>query len=97
MDGLKCIMYEGAFSSTVGSDDLESEKFGEYVAKFHETVFRVAFGYTKNHADTQDIEQDVFLKLDRCGRNFESDERVADPRHNEHGEEFSAVVQRAQI
>lgn len=76
MDGLKCIMYEGAFSSTVGSDDLESEKFGEYVAKFHETVFRVAFGYTKNHADAQDIEQDVFLKLYRCGRNFESDEHI---------------------
>lgn len=73
---MKCIMYESAFKAKKEGDDLDSEKLGGYVEKFHETVFRVAFGYTKNHADAQDIEQDVFLKLYCCGKKFESDEHI---------------------
>ena len=33
------------------------------VNKFSDTVFRVAYQYTGNRADAEDILQDVFLKL----------------------------------
>ena len=33
------------------------------VRKYSDTVFRVAFQYTKNHADAEDVLQEVFVKL----------------------------------
>ena len=42
----------------------DSEKFiTEAVEKYSDTVFRVAFQYTGNRCDSEDIVQDVFVKL----------------------------------
>ena len=42
----------------------DSEKFiTEAVEKYSDTVFRVAFQYTGNRCDAEDIVQDVFVKL----------------------------------
>lgn len=38
------------------------------------TVYRVCFAYMKNTADTQDIVQDTFFRLIKCGKAFENEE-----------------------
>lgn len=40
------------------------------------TVFRVAYGYLRNHADADDVTQAVLLKLWRCDTEFADDEHV---------------------
>lgn len=40
-----------------------------------DTVYRVAFSYTKNRQDAEDIFQEVFLKLARKAPELESEER----------------------
>jgi len=47
-----------------------------YIEKYHSTVFRLSFGYVKNHEDAEDIVQDAFLKLYTTEIKFESDENV---------------------
>jgi len=39
-------------------------------------VFRIAFSYTKNTSDAEDITQDVFLKLYKTAQVFAADENV---------------------
>ena len=53
-----------------------NEQFTDLVNKYIDTVFRVAFSYTKCSADAEDITQDVFLALLREKKTFASDEHL---------------------
>ena len=46
------------------------------VSTFARTVAKVAYTYTKNVPDAEDIAQDVFIALMNSGKNFESDEHL---------------------
>ena len=52
------------------------DEFDRYVKVYKDTVFRVAYGYLRNHADADDVTQCVFVKLLRSRRSFESDEHA---------------------
>ena len=41
-----------------------------------DTIFRLAFHYTKSQAEADDITQEVLLKLYRTDKAFESDEHA---------------------
>ncbi len=41
--------------------------------KYHESVYRLAYAYTKNRADAEDLTSEVFLKRFTCGKSFESE------------------------
>lgn len=51
-------------------------EFREAVERYRDTVFRVAFAYMRSAADADDVTQDVFFKLLRAKRDFESDDHV---------------------
>ncbi len=55
---------------------IENTIFTEYVTKFQHTVYRVAYSYVKNSADSEDITQEVFLKLYRSSEKFAGDDNV---------------------
>lgn len=57
-------------------DVAENEKFAECVEKYTDSVYRVAFHSCKNPADSEDIVQNVFLKLYRETKEFESEEHL---------------------
>ena len=41
--------------------------------KYHESVYRLAYAYTKNRADAEDLTSEVFLKRFTCGKSFDSE------------------------
>ena len=53
-----------------------NEQFTNLVNQYIDTVFRIAFSYTKCSADAEDITQDVFLALLREKKPFASDEHL---------------------
>ena len=55
---------------------MNSEQFTRYAESYIDTVFRVAFNYIKSAADAEDITQNVFLKLLKEDKPFESEEHV---------------------
>lgn len=55
---------------------MESYRLTELIGKYSHIVFRVAFSYIGNHADAEDIMQDVFIKLYSCEKAFESEEHI---------------------
>ena len=55
---------------------LNTEQFTRYAESYIDTVFRVAFNYIKSAADAEDITQNVFLKLLKEEKPFESEEHV---------------------
>lgn len=55
---------------------MNPEQFTRYAESYIDTVFRVAFNYIKSAADAEDITQNVFLKLLKEEKPFESDEHV---------------------
>jgi RNA polymerase sigma-70 factor (ECF subfamily) len=46
------------------------------VQRFGDTVLRVAFNRLRNYSDAEDITQEVFLALYKCGKDFDSDEHL---------------------
>lgn len=42
---------------------MDKEEFIKKLFEYKDTVFRIAFSYTKNISDAEDISQEVFLKL----------------------------------
>ncbi len=46
----------------------------EIIQKYKDLVYRIAFTYCKNHIDTDDVFQDVFLRYFRKNPEFKSDE-----------------------
>ena len=55
---------------------ITNQQFTCLVKKYIDTVFRVALGYTKNVPDAEDIVQDVFLKLLKEKKPFESEDHI---------------------
>lgn len=42
---------------------MDAETFTDYVRKYRNTVFRVAYSYSGSLQDSEDITQEAFLKL----------------------------------
>lgn len=55
---------------------MQNDIFTEYVRKYSDMVYRVAYGYTRSRPDSEDIMQDVLMKLYRSGRSFHDEEHV---------------------
>lgn len=55
---------------------MDKNFIGEYMKKFHGSVFRLAFSYVKNRVDAEDISQEAFLKLYLSEKAFPSDSDV---------------------
>ena len=55
---------------------LTEEQFAYLAKKYMDTVFRLAFHYTKSRSESDDITQEVLLKLYRTDKPFESEDHV---------------------
>ncbi len=55
---------------------MERQRLAVYVEKYKNAVFRAAYSYTRNHADSEDITQETFLKLLKSEKHFDSEENV---------------------
>lgn len=55
---------------------MDAETFTDYVRKYRNTVFRVAYSYSGSLQDSEDITQEAFLKLDKSEERFTADENV---------------------
>lgn len=55
---------------------MDEKQFADCVEKYTDAVYRVAFHSCKNPADSEDITQNVFLKLYREPKEFESEEHL---------------------
>ena len=55
---------------------LTETEFSEYVEKYIDTVYRVAFSMLKNPHDSDDVTQEVFLKLYTARGEFQSEAHV---------------------
>ena len=55
---------------------MDKLQFAGCVEKYADTVYRVAFHSCKNPADSEDIVQNVFLKLYKETKEFESEEHL---------------------
>lgn len=55
---------------------LTDETFDIIVMGYSQIIFRVAYSYTKNIFDADDIVQEVFLKLYRARKVFENEEHI---------------------
>ena len=52
------------------------DEFARLAEAYIDTVYRIALNYTRNPTDSEDITQNVFLKLCKEQKEFESDEHV---------------------
>lgn len=52
------------------------EEFTAAIEKYGDMVMRIAFSYLKTRQDAEDAAQEVFLKLWRADRGFESDDHT---------------------
>lgn len=59
-----------------GGDGVDREKLGIYAEKYSKAVFRAAFCYVRNFADSEDIMQETFLRLYKSAEEFKTDENV---------------------
>lgn len=57
-------------------DSLDKERLGRYAGMYSSAVFRAAYSYTRNYADSEDIMQETFLRLYTAEDKFQSDENV---------------------
>lgn len=55
---------------------MTNEQFTCLARRYIDTVFRVAYNYIKSESDAEDVTQNVFLKLLKENRQFESDDHV---------------------
>ena len=44
--------------------------------KYKDNIFAIGFNYFKNSIEADDVVQETFFKLARCGRDFESEEHL---------------------
>ncbi len=56
-----------------GTDILDKETFIKKLLLYKDTVFRIAYSYTKNTGDAEDISQEIFLKFYTSSPSFSSD------------------------
>lgn len=55
---------------------MDKEEFVKKILEYKDTVFRVAYSYTKNKSDAEDISQEVFLKFYTSMAKFEDSEQL---------------------
>lgn len=55
---------------------IPNENFPHLVQTYKDTVFRLAYSYTKNHFDAEDVTQNVLLQLYKTDKVFESDDHL---------------------
>ena len=55
---------------------MSKEEFALVAEKFMDTVYRVAFSWTKNADDANDVTQDVLIQLYKTDKEFESDSHI---------------------
>lgn len=55
---------------------MSKEKFTAFATKYMDTIYRVAYSWTKNPDDANDVTQDVLIQLYRTTREFESDSHL---------------------
>ncbi len=55
---------------------MENQQLTLYIGKYGDMVYRVAYNYLKNHADSEDIVQDAFIKLYRSNESFDGEQHV---------------------
>lgn len=55
---------------------LNEEEFNRLAKLYMDTVFRLAFNYTKSRSEADDITQDVLIKLYRTDKVFDSEEHI---------------------
>ena len=51
---------------------MTEQQFTPLAQRYMDTIFRLAFHYTKSQAEADDITQEVLLKLYRTDKQFES-------------------------
>ena len=54
--------------------DMSEAEFDAALAQYGDTVYRLAFAYTRNRADADDVFQEVFLRYYRRAPAFQSEE-----------------------
>lgn len=54
--------------------DFIEKRISELVEKYSDMVFRLAYSYTKNRQNAEDVVQEVFIKLMESGKDFDNSE-----------------------
>ncbi len=67
--GLAKVLVKGVY-------ELTEEHFTQIVHKYSDSIFRIAFNFCRNRADSDDIVQNVLLKYYKCNKSFESEEHI---------------------
>lgn len=55
---------------------MTDEEFTDIAKQYSDNIFRIAFNYCRNRADSDDIVQNVLIKLYRSDKKFENDEHI---------------------
>ena len=55
---------------------MSKEEFVTFAGKYMDTIYRVAYSWTKNSDDANDVTQDVLIQLYKTARKFESDSHL---------------------
>ena len=55
---------------------MSKEEFVIFAEKYMDTIYRVAYSWTKNPDDANDVTQDVLIQLYKTTKEFESDSHV---------------------
>ena len=55
---------------------MSKEEFTAFAEKYMDTIYRVAYSWTKNSDDANDVTQDVLIQLYKTSKEFESDSHL---------------------
>ena len=55
---------------------MSKEEFEVFAEKYMDTIYRVAYSWTKNSDDANDVTQDVLIQLYKTTKEFESDSHL---------------------
>lgn len=55
---------------------MSKEEFAIFAEKYMDTIYRVAYSWTKNSDDANDVTQDVLIQLYKTTKEFESDSHL---------------------
>lgn len=55
---------------------MSKEKFESLAEKYMDMIYRVAYSWTKNSDDANDVTQDVLIQLYKTNKEFESDSHI---------------------
>jgi RNA polymerase sigma-70 factor (ECF subfamily) len=67
-------MARNEHTSQKGGYIMTRDELIQTVENYRTTAFRIAYGYTGSFEDSEDITQDVFLKLLKCDKEFKDEE-----------------------